>query len=376
MKKFWRQTHLILGLVSGLVVFISSITGALYVFKDEIESLTQTYTHVEPKSEETILPSKAFEIARDVLPNTAIHGAEFNGSEGAIEVIFYQESPLYYGAVYINPYSGEVIKNVNFLRNFFGIVLAAHTSLLLPPSIGTPIISISIIMYFILLITGIILWWPRKRNQKSTFNFSKNPKPKLLNKELHQVLGFYGSFFILIILITSSIWLFNGFEKGVYKAFGGKKEVSYSYPKSDTTKVAHLPQSISKIDSVYQIVKAEFGNDIPIEIHDVHTSDQTYLVEVNRDPSTYWQMDYIFYDQYTLKEVKPNHIYGRFENTDSADKAIRLNYDIHSGGIGGILGKLLAFLVCILSASFPITGFIMWRHRVRAKNKFKSFSKK
>lgn len=39
---------------------------------------------------------------------------------------------------------------------------------------------------------------------------------------------------------------------------------------------------------------------------------------------------------------------------------MQLNYDLHVGSIGGIWTKIIAFLVCIILASLPVTGFIIW----------------
>ncbi|MCG8580065.1 MAG: PepSY domain-containing protein [Bacteroidales bacterium] len=371
LRTFWRKTHLIIGLVSGLVVFISSITGALYVFKDEVESLTHTFRHVESDESDLLLPSEVFAVARQALPDTQIHGAIYNGKSQVIEVIYYQESPLYYGAAYVHPSSGEVVKQVNFLRTFFGLVLAGHTSLWLPPTIGMPIIAVSVIMYLILLISGIILWWPKGKKRNGVFTFTKTNKFLIKIKEWHVVFGFYATFFVLIMLLTGAVWLFKGFERGVYRSFGGQKELGFSYPKSDISQAGTLPSHVNVVDSVFQLVSEEFGKEANIEIHDITDAESSILVEVNRKPGTYWQMDYLYYDQYTLAELTPEHIYGRYKNADMADTAIRLNYDIHSGGVGGLLGKLLAFLVCILSASFPVTGFLYWWKRTRESKKRK-----
>jgi uncharacterized iron-regulated membrane protein len=40
-----------------------------------------------------------------------------------------------------------------------------------------------------------------------------------------------------------------------------------------------------------------------------------------------------------------------------------MNYDIHVGAIAGLPGKIIAFLACLLCASLPVTGFIIWFDR-------------
>ena len=62
-----------------------------------------------------------------------------------------------------------------------------------------------------------------------------------------------------------------------------------------------------------------------------------------------------------------NSIYGKYVNTNFADNVIRMNYDIHVGSIGGIAGKIIAFIVALISASLPITGFFIWYGRRNKK---------
>jgi uncharacterized iron-regulated membrane protein len=44
-------------------------------------------------------------------------------------------------------------------------------------------------------------------------------------------------------------------------------------------------------------------------------------------------------------------------------------YDIHTGAILGLPGKLLAFLAALIAASLPVTGFLMWRSRGKKNSK-------
>jgi len=47
-------------------------------------------------------------------------------------------------------------------------------------------------------------------------------------------------------------------------------------------------------------------------------------------------------------------------DANAADKLLRMNYDIHTGAIIGLPGKVLAFCASLLCASLPITGFYIW----------------
>jgi uncharacterized iron-regulated membrane protein len=52
-----------------------------------------------------------------------------------------------------------------------------------------------------------------------------------------------------------------------------------------------------------------------------------------------------------------------------------MNYDIHVGAIGGITGKVIAFLASLMAASMPVTGFMIWWGR-RKKTKEKRLVEK
>jgi len=73
-KRILHSLHLVLGLLSGIVVFIVATTGALYVFKDDIEARFCDYKKVAAQEQAAILPSEAFEKGEAATPGKTIHG--------------------------------------------------------------------------------------------------------------------------------------------------------------------------------------------------------------------------------------------------------------------------------------------------------------
>jgi uncharacterized iron-regulated membrane protein len=126
------------------------------------------------------------------------------------------------------------------------------------------------------------------------------------------------------------------------------------------------------IDVAWRSIKAAYPNMPLVEIHAVEGPESPILIEMNREPATYWKMDYLFLDQYTLEPIEPNHMYGRFEAAGFPEKVRRMNYDIHTGGIAGLPGKIIVFLVSLFCASLPVTGYILWWNRQKEKKAFKN----
>ncbi len=135
-KQVVGKLHLWLGLSSGLVVFIISITGCIYAFQAEIQNLTQPYRFVEYQEKPVLPPSQLKAIAEKELPGKKVHAVLYAKPGKTSQVIFYDFDPEYFYLVYLNPYSGEVLKVKDENADFFRIVLLGHFYLWLPPELG------------------------------------------------------------------------------------------------------------------------------------------------------------------------------------------------------------------------------------------------
>src|SRR5688572_19586501 len=124
LKKLIGKIHLWLGLSSGLVVFIIAITGCLYAFKTEIQEATQPFRFVGQAGTSLLSPSEIKVLAECAVPEKEVHAVLYEGPARAAQVIFYSAEPdYYYYYVYINPYSGEVLRVVNMDEDFFQFIL-------------------------------------------------------------------------------------------------------------------------------------------------------------------------------------------------------------------------------------------------------------
>ncbi len=371
MKKVIATVHLWLGLGSGLIVFIVAITGCIYAFQEEIQDMTQSYRFVTPEVKDVLPPSQLTEIATNALPEKHIHAVMYPARDRAAQVIFFNFEPdYYYYLVYINPYSGEVIHVEDMSSNFFKIILDGHFYLWLPHEIGQPVVATATLIFLVLVITGLILWWPKnKKTAKQRFTIKWDARWRRKNYDLHRVLGFYVLTLALIFAVTGLVWGFQWFAKSYYALAGGEKSLMYVDPVSDTTNVSTL--TMPAIDAVYNKMRKLYPDVEMIEVHTPESKSSSIAANANLDAGTYYKTDYRYFDQYTLKELSVDHVYGRVDNASAADKLMRMNYDIHVGAILGFAGKVLAFLASLVCASLPVTGVILWWGR-RSKEKSKN----
>lgn len=369
-KKTTRTIHLWLGLTTGLLVFIIAITGCIYAFQEEIQNATQPFRFVENQHKSFLPPSAIQQIADAALPDKHLHAVMYYDSVHAAKAIYFSLEEHYYYFVYVNQYTGEVLKVKNEYADFFRFILDGHFYLWLPDEIGQLVVSSATLIFLVMLISGIVLWWPKNKNgirKKFTLKWKAGWRRK--NYDLHSVLGFYISWFALIAVFTGLIWGFEWFRNGVFSiASGGDEYVEYYNPPSDTTA---LPFStIPAVDQVWMKMVRAYSHAESIEVHPPEDAVSAIAANANPHVYTYWKTDYRYFDQYTLEELSVDHIYNRFEAASGAELLLRMNYDIHVGAILGLPGKILAFLISLTVASLPITGVFLWWGR-RKKNKHK-----
>lgn len=365
-KKIVGKIHLWLGLASGLVVFIVALTGCIYCFQEEIQEAVQEYRFVSPENKFFLRPSELRKKAVATLPGKQLHSLQYGGKERAIVASFYQGGDYYY-LVYLNPYTGKVLKVKDMDTDFFRIVLDGHYYLWLPPVIGQPLVAVSTLLFTILLISGIILWWPKKYNRKQRFKIKWNARWRRKNYDMHTVLGFYSCLFGLLLALTGLVWGFQWFADSVYwAASGGETMKPYKevLSVSDSTKATIYSEPV---DEIWNNLSAAFPKAI-LDIHFPEGKNGSIEMAINPERGTYWKTDYRYYDQRTLRELQAKHVYSRFNDANTGDLVLRMNYDIHVGQIGGIWGKIIAFCASLLIASLPVTGTLVWWGR-KSKSK-------
>lgn len=364
-KKIIRNIHLWFGLSSGLIVVFLGLTGCILAFEVEIRNWTEDFRKVIPENRSFLPPSQLKTIANKHLTSGMALGIEYPGKDKAAIAPYYDS--LHYELLFLNPYTGEVLQHKNMKKDFFRIVIDGHFYLWLPPHIGQPIVATATLMFVILMISGLILWWPKSKvGLKQRFSIKWNAKWRRVNYDLHNVLGFYMTWVAIFIAISGLAFGFEWVAKSIYfLSSGGEQMAPHEHPHSDSTQPL---QHASMADYLWQQHLPQVKAHESMAVYFAHTKEDPLEVVVNHQPGTYYNSDFYHYDQYSGKELEATGSYaGKFATAKLADKIVRMNYDIHVGAVLGLPGKIMAFLASLLAASLPITGFIIWWGRRKKK---------
>ncbi|MBX2922037.1 MAG: PepSY domain-containing protein [Chitinophagaceae bacterium] len=361
--------HLWLGIGSGIIVLFLGVTGCILAFEEEIRSFTQPYLYVQPQESPFLPPSRLKPEADKQLGGKAINGIEYLDRNRAALAYYYDEEENY-KQIFLDPYTAEVLQVKDMRKDFFRIVLDGHFYLWLPPEIGQPVVASATLIFVIMMITGLVLWWPKnKAARKQRFTIKWNAKWRRVNYDLHNVLGFYMTWVAVFIAITGLVWGFEWFAQSLYfVTSAGKTLPPHEHPVSDTTAVMQKGKNAG--DHVYYLMAGKAKQKEKFGVFYPATPADAIEGFVNHRPGTYYNADYYHYDQYTLQELPATGVYaGSFKDASLADKIARMNYDIHVGAVLGLPGKILAFFGSLICASLPVTGFMVWRGRKKKKAK-------
>jgi uncharacterized iron-regulated membrane protein len=354
--------HLWLGLASGIVVVIMGVTGCILVFEHEIKGLTSPWLNVEAQSPEKVLPpSQIYALVRKALPEKEIHGLWYNGLDKIIKVDVESDS-----LIYVNPYNGKITGMVDH-EDFFHEIDEGHRYLWLGKEIGTAITSWATFIFFFLLISGLILWFPKKWNKttiNSSFKIKWNAKFKRLNYDLHNVMGFYTLILALLISLTGLIMTFHWVIESTYWITGGwanekeKKEQILSV-KKDTLATPQLDK-LTAADFIWNKVRKEIAKEnkeaVIIHFPDEPKDDFYACTDMHNGN---WRD--LYFDPKTLELLPNSRKYIGDEKFH--DWMSRSNYSLHVGAIGGLTTKIIYFTASLICASLPITGFYIWLGR-------------
>lgn len=387
LKKWIKKMHLWLGLFIGILILIISLTGALYVFKDEIENYNRKefiYHQEQDVENKEVLPIRSLEklIDNQVNEKFPLHWVEIPLDKKKSYKFFWYEHNTHawnyfdefpvYKLAYVNPYNGQILKIYDEKNGFFNIVKMIHWSFLLKMDWGKYVVGIPVLIYIIMLISGIVLWWPKNksaRKQRIWFRWKKIKNWKRKNYDLHNIFGFYTSIFGLLFAITGLFYSYLLVGQIIYAIFTLGSDPAPNFSNITTQAPIEmrtdqtLDKIIAKVNNLYPNVES-FSFDLGhphIDNHE-HPNFQIYVKHL---PGVYYKNSLLIFDENSgelLKNYDP-------EDKNLGEKVIAANYDIHVGSIGGLPTKILAFVVSLLIASMPVTGFLIWKGRKNRKLK-------
>ncbi|MEX8549081.1 MAG: PepSY-associated TM helix domain-containing protein [Mucilaginibacter sp.] len=390
MKTVFRSIHLYLSLAAGIIIFCSCLTGTMLVFEDETEhALHHERYFAEPQKQRLPTEQLIFSAIKTVSKAKLGSVKVYVDAERTVEVGLIvpekgkseeqrksqehrpknteakekkQEGARPNLTVFVNPYTGQVTGQLNRRQSFFFTVEMLHRFLLAgKDSVGNKIVAFSTLFFLFILITGVVLWWPKnKKIMRQRLRYKWDGSRKRLVHDLHIVTGFYTSAFLLVIVFTGLIMTFSWANKLLYAIAGSKPVSEQPKPPTSVFQAGIKPLPIGEILALQE----ELDKSASYTIRPPRDSAGTYTLNVlQKGAAVETANDTYFIDQYSGKVIGTQ----KFADKSAGQRARAFVKPIHTGSIYGLKTKIISFIVCLLSLVFPVTGVLMWLNRIKKK---------
>lgn len=371
-KRLIHKLHLWLGIISGAIVFVVCITGAIWALKiNGWVGEDSSKTFIEANGRTLLPPSTVIELSKQPLGNRVPNFITYN-KNSVVTVSAWGKG--YDCSLEMDPYTGKILKTEGVQGtgqkgrfDLWDFVRHGHRALWLPWNIGSPIVNYATLTFMIVLLSGLILWIPKTKKaaaNRLSFRWKKQTKMSRKMYDLHVVLGFYTCFILLAVGFTGMVWGLEWWSKGTYKlTTGGDDLPAWKALSSDSTQTSMRSGLSRNLDIAFEKVASAHHHYEAVEISVPDSADAAAAISVTGYPDhrLYYNVDRFSFDRYTLKELKSDNPYqGKYVDKKPGEKLRRMNYDIHVGAIAGTPGRVLVFLAALFGASLPLTGAYLY----------------
>ena len=397
MKKIFRKIHLWLSVPFGLIITLVCFSGAMLVFENEVnEWFRRDLYYVETVKESPLPMDKLLEKVATTLPDSvSVTGVSISSDPRRAYQVSLSKPRR--ASLYVDQYTGEV-KGKSERSGFFMFMFRMHRWLLDSMNPGNEgifwgkmIVGVSTLLLVFVLISGIVIWWPRTRKAlKNSLKITATKGWRRFWYDLHVAGGMYALIFLLAMALTGLTWSFPWYRTAFYKVFGVEvqqraaqgHEQKSDAQKRDTKLVAHRE-------------KKREGNEVQKGERSGRPENNHSDMYSVTSPFVYWQEIYDKlrrqnpeYKQISISSGTASVSFNRFGNqrasdrysfnTDNGeftetslyqhqDKSGKIRgwiYSVHVGNWGGMFTRILTFIAALLGSALPLTGYYLWIKRL------------
>ena len=397
MKKIFRKIHLWLSVPFGLIITLVCFSGAILVFENEVnEWFRRDLYYVETVKESPLPMDKLLEKVATTLPDSvSVTGVSISSDPGRAYQVSLSKPRR--ASLYVDQYTGEV-KGKSERSGFFMFMFRMHRWLLDSMNPGNEgifwgkmIVGVSTLLLVFVLISGLVIWWPRTRKAlKNSLKITATKGWRRFWYDLHVAGGMYALIFLLAMALTGLTWSFPWYRTAFYKVFGVEvqqraaqgHEQKSDAQKRDTKLAAHRE-------------KKREGNEVRKGERSRRPENNHSDMYSVTSPFVYWQEIYDKlrrqnpeYKQISISSGTASVSFNRFGNqrasdrysfnTDNGeftetslyqhqDKSGKIRgwiYSVHVGNWGGMFTRILTFIAALLGAALPLTGYYLWIKRL------------
>ncbi len=344
--------HLWLGLIIGPVVGVVSLTGAIVVFRYELNRMTTPGTaYVEPRSERLSVDALVARL-QAAHPRDTLWSAGWGEAGPDNAWNFRAQSPEGHRVhTYLNQYTGEITGRDDYhdkwMQWFFDLhayLLAGDTGELINGFVGLATLLLSL--------SGLIVWWPGTAHWLFGFRYAWRTGWKRQNYDLHKIVGFYSSLAVMVVAFSGMNYSFPSLYKWGAERLTGTPVMSHA-PKASTrwqdrhVSIEQYLQAAERLQPGTMAVQLSFprSSGDPVTVRTKELQGDWHRIGLN----------------YVYLEPADGRLLGsiRFSDANAATQGILFMYPLHFGRFGGHWNRVVYYGVMVGYVAIGLSPFVL-----------------
>lgn len=386
-RAVWRW-HFYAGLLVAPFILILSVTGAIYLFNDEINDALYGGMRIVAPHAETLPISRLIASAEASVPGSKATRIDTWSAPDRSAQVFVTAGDGTELRVFVDPGTGATLGSYVYERTLVGFADRFHGSLMMG-RLGDAIVELAACWGAVLLVTGVFLWWPRgARSLASALTPRLRAKGRPFWKSLHATTGAWTAALILFLILTGLPWA------NVWGTLlrAGADLAGLGYP------VSHGSHGPAPTPTIKQATgEAPWTlEDAPMAMSEDHMMrhgpsmaepaqpvgvdaaaaalasagmTHPYRLSLPSGPTGVFSA-YVYPDRpQGQRTIQIDQYSGRivsdvgFKDYGPVAKAVELGVQLHMGNYFGVWNQIVMLAACIGAAALSITGPVMWWRR-------------
>lgn len=383
---FWL--HLGIGVISGLIIGLMALTGAIMAFENEIttaiDSPVSTLT-MPAASSQRMSVDDLLSAAKKAQPDVRFTNLEAFAADDQAWILHAGRESSYY----LDPYTAQLTApRSTAWKEFFHTVEMLHRWLLTSDenrSFGKAITGAACLSFFGLCITGLYLWFPihiHRRALKSGLVIHWKAKGKARDYNWHRVFGFWALPILLIIIVTGCFFSYEWMKKATISTLGPAPARGIEIPSAFQNDFKPNPAALP-METIYQKACGWSPTWTSINLP-LPKAKQQKQNHAERRPRPKGKGHHEPSNSIAITESdvnfprRPSQILihpmsgeliaeANIRHLSFGQKILSSMKGIHTGEAGYLPGKIIAFLASVSALILVYTGFALSFRRLKRK---------
>lgn len=382
-RAVWRW-HFYAGLFCIPLVIWLSCTGAIYLFKPQIEHwLDGPYDHLKMEGLQAT-PEQIANAALLAVPHSNLHYYELPPSANAATRVVVGVGSREF-RVYVHPQTLQILKIIDEDKRPMRIIFHLHGELL-GGDWGSRVVELAASWAIVLIVSGLYLWWPRQTEKFAGVLWIRFRRgSRVFWRDLHAVTGFWISTFALFLLLTGLPWAKSWgtyFQRvrqitgtavgrqdwtiGRSSEFVDREELNRNRITTDATDHSHhmgdamspIPLNLS-LEGMNRVVPAAMALRLasPVLITPSAKKEGPWIVKSdaqNRTLRTVVQINPITAVIVKRQDFRQRHI---------VDRVLGVGISAHEGQLFGLANQLLGLVTAMGLVMLSLSATVLWWRR-------------